>query len=284
MKQVPPDYAIRYQYYSEPTPPPDHYQYTIQIGPSSGGEIVFCPDYHEELHWTETFNVEIDDVERLYSRMLESEIFAKNWSALKAADPIWLGVSGEDSESFRVTAHGDDIEVSCHRTQAEYGSINQVYAAIKALVPETVWGKLTTQQEEYKQDYFKPVVGSLVTDTGGHAFMFDPETALLTLDVYTQLGNEGELTEIQKRRDELRIRGVSDNSVEEIRIGEYFCDSCETWAGADRHSWSLSICVSCAMDRASEMWEYYSDLPQKTLSERFVSGMVRIIKRWSWRG
>ena len=61
MKQVPPDYAIRYQYYSEPTPPPDHYQYTIQIGPSSGGEIVFCPDYHEELHWTETFNVEIDD-------------------------------------------------------------------------------------------------------------------------------------------------------------------------------------------------------------------------------
>jgi hypothetical protein len=284
MKQVPPDYAIRYQYYSEPTPPPDHYQYTIRMDPSSGGEVVFCPDYHEEHNWIETFNVETGDVGRLYSLMLESEVFAKNWSELKAADPIWLGVSGEDSESFRVTAHGDDIEVSCHRTQAEYGSINQVYAAIKALVPETVWGKLTAQQEEYKQDYFKPVVGSLVTDTGGHAFIFDPETALLKLDIYTQVGSEVELTEIQKRRDELRIRRVSDNSVEEIRIGEYFCDSCGTWAKADRHQWSLEICVSCAMDRASEMSEYYHNLPQMTLSERVVSRMVRIIKRLSRRG
>ena len=283
MKQVPPDYAIRYQYYSEPTPPPDHYQYTIRMDPSSGGEVVFCPDYHEEHNWIETFNVETGDVGRLYSLMLESEVFAKNWSELKAADPICLGVSGEDSESFQVTAHGEDIEVSCHRTRAEYGSINQVYAAIRAFVPEAVWGKLMAQQEEYRQDYFKPVVGSLVTDTGGHAFMFDPETALLKLDIYTQVGSEVELTEIQKRRDELRVRRVSDNSVEEIRIGEYFCDSCGTWAKADRHQWSLEICVSCAMDRASEMSEYYHNLPQMTLSERVVSGMVRIIQRLSRR-
>jgi len=284
MKQVPPDYAIRYQYYSEPTPPPDHYQYTIRMDPSSGGEVVFCPDYHEEHNWIETFNVETGDVGRLYSLMLESEVFAKNWSELKAADPIWLGVSGEDSESFQVTAHGDDFEVSCHRTRAEYGSIKQVYAAIRAFVPGAVWGKLMAQQEEYRQDYFKPVVGSLVTDTGGHAFIFDPETALLKLDIYTQVGSEVELTEIQKRRDELRVRRVSDNSVEEIRIGEYFCDSCGTWAKADRHQWSLEICVSCAMDRASEMSEYYHNLPQMTLSERVVSRMVRIIKRLSRRG
>ena len=281
MKQVPPDYAIRYQYYSEPTPPPDHYQYTIWIDPSSGGEIVFCPDYHEEHNWIETFNVETGDVGRLYSLMLESEVFAKNWSALKIAGATWLEVSGGDSESFQVTAHGDDIEVSCHHTHAEYGSISQVYAAIRALVPKATWGKLMAQQEEYRQDYFNPVFGSLVTDTGGRAFMFDPETALLELDVYTQVGSEVELTEIQKNRDELRIRKASDNSVEEIRIGEYFCGSCGTWAKADRHQWSLRICMSCAMDRASELGEYYRNLPQMTLSERVVSGMVRIIKRLS---
>ena len=284
MKQVPPDYAIRYQYYSEPTPPPDHYQYTIRIDPNSGGEIVFSPDYHEGHNWIETLNLETGDVGQLYSLMLESEVFAKDWSKLKDSDPTWLAVSGRDSESFQVTAYGDNIEVSCHRTQGEYGSINQVYTAIRALVPETVWGKLMAQQEEYRQDYYKPVIGSLVTASGCHAFMFDPDTALLKLDVYTQAESEVDLTEMQKRRDELRIRRASDNSVEEIRIGEYFCDSCETWAKADRHQWSLRICMACALDRASEMGEYYRNLPQMTLSERLVSGIVRIIKRLSWRG
>jgi hypothetical protein len=281
MKQVPTDYAIRYQYCSEPTPPPDHYQYTIRIAQNSEGSVVFRPDYHEEHNWLEAFSVDPGAVELLYSLMLKNDVFTKNWSELKGEDSASLGVSGADTEFFQVTAHGDDIEVSCHRTQTEYESISQVYTAIRALVPEAVWGQLMSQHDEYKQDYFKPVVGSLVADIGGRAFMFDPETDVLKLDVYTQVGDEVELTEIQKRRDEHRIHMVSGHSEEKIRIGEYFCDSCETWARANRHEWSLRICVSCAMDRASDMGEYYNNLPEKSLSERFVSGTVRVLKRLS---
>jgi len=279
MRHMPPDYAIWYQYYSEPTPPPDHYEYTIRIDPDSGGEIVFCPDYHEEQGWTETFSVEPEEIGQLYSLMLEREVFTKDWPALKGADSEWPDVTGGDSESFQVTAHGNDIGVSCHHTRAEYESIRQVYTAIRAIVPEAIWGKLMAQQEEYRQDYFKPVVGSLVTDVGTRAFMFDPETDRFELDAYTQSGSEARLTEIQKRRDEHRIHRVSDFLAEGVRIGEYFCESCGTWAKADRHQWSFRICVSCAMDRASEMGEYYRNLPQMTLSQRAVPGIVRMIKR-----
>jgi len=281
MRQIPPNYAVRYQYYSESTPPPEHYEYTIWIGPGSAGKIVFCPDYHEEQGWAETFRVEDWDLERLYSLMLERKVFTKDWSALMGADSEWSDVGGGDLEFLQVTSHGNDIEVSCHSTRAEHESISQVYAAIKTLVPDAIWEKLMEQQEEYRQDYFKPVVGSLLTDTGARAFMFDPETGRFELDVYTQLGSEARLTEIQKRRDENRVRSVPDYSAEGIRIGEYLCENCGTWATADRHQWSIRICVSCAMDRASEMGEYYRNLPQTTYLGWIVTGMVRMIKRMS---
>ncbi len=60
---------------------------------------------------------------------------------------------------------------------------------------------------------------------------------------------------IARNELERRIREGVGAPVDDIVVGRYFCDRCGHWAAADTEEWSLSICLNCALDRATELSE-----------------------------
>lgn len=55
-----------------------------------------------------------------------------------------------------------------------------------------------------------------------------------------------------------RLKAAIDLPVKEIRFGEYFCHECKQWVDAIHGLWSVTICMSCSLDRGTELWERYN--------------------------
>ena len=45
----------------------------------------------------------------------------------------------------------------------------------------------------------------------------------------------------------------------EVAFNRFFCSRCGQWADATTEQWSYTICMSCSLDRASEMAEYFRE-------------------------
>jgi hypothetical protein len=101
------------------------------------------------------------------------------------------------------------------------------------------------------------IVGSLVTPEGARPFAMHLPTGVVELNVYDPQAAVLELDAVQRRQIEERLRAVLEFPVQEIRLEEYRCGVCGEWVQATRAAWSLSICLSCSLDRDSELWEYY---------------------------
>jgi hypothetical protein len=55
-----------------------------------------------------------------------------------------------------------------------------------------------------------------------------------------------------------RLKAAIDLPVKEIRFGEYFCHECKQWVDAVQDLWSVTICMSCSLDRGTDLWERYN--------------------------
>src|SRR5687768_8853812 len=80
MKPRPADFRVQYHWSEGSLPPPYHSEYTIRLGPGLQGEIEFQPDYPsgDTPIWIETFEIEDEDLEKLYALMWAKGIFAEN--------------------------------------------------------------------------------------------------------------------------------------------------------------------------------------------------------------
>ncbi len=98
------------------------------------------------------------------------------------------------------------------------------------------------------------IVGSIVEDQKVRPFIFDDETEKIVLDEFSwdRAVSLDFFDEMDLRQ---RIREVLSFAEDEIRIGEYFCSSCQKWRKATSQEWSYGICLSCSLDRDSD----YSD-------------------------
>jgi len=143
----PNDLHLKYHWCEGSVPPPHYYEYTIAIGPGARGEMTLCPDYAmgDPPVWSESFAVSEGALDDLYQLMLQREAFRSDWASIQ--DPPvggsleWLEVRVED-EHFRIPAKIVEAE-----------SVEPVYAAIRALVPQPIWDTLMGLREQYEQEF-----------------------------------------------------------------------------------------------------------------------------------
>ena len=147
MTPKPPDFSVRYKWSEGALPPPYHYEYTIDLGPGDAGKIVFLPDYpsHDPPVWTETFDLDPKDLDRLHALMEEKGVYERKWTELEN------GSVGGSLEWMEATAGSGQFLVPSAIEEAAV--VKDVYKALKALVPEGLWKSLMARREKFENSY-----------------------------------------------------------------------------------------------------------------------------------
>jgi len=151
MKVRPADFSIQYEWAEGSLPPPYHYEYIIRIKPAGEGQVEMIPDYPGDQIpvWIEPFTVSQANLDRLFQFMSDHGMFTQDWRA-QYHPPV-----GGSSERLAVTAVGQTIYVPAYVAANQASAAKEIYAAIKALVPQAVWDKLNTQHEQYIREQKK---------------------------------------------------------------------------------------------------------------------------------
>jgi hypothetical protein len=134
----PPDLTITYQWKEASLPPPDHYEYTIRLGPGDTGSIELWPDYPAPAtpRWTETFEIAERDLVELHGLISTSEVEAD-------ATDREVNVGGT-VESLEATWGDRTVRP---RLSGDGG--RRLREAVRTLVPEEIWNALMQRREEY---------------------------------------------------------------------------------------------------------------------------------------
>ncbi len=145
--QRPIDLSLRYAWNAGAMPPPNHYEYIIEMGPGPRGEITFYPDYSGEgvPEWRETFAVTDQELDRLYGLMVDARVLSRRWAPMRDR-PV-----GGDTDWMDVTANGETVRIPALPEGGE--ALEPVYGAIRDLVPTEIWERLRAQRQEYEDDY-----------------------------------------------------------------------------------------------------------------------------------
>ena len=102
------------------------------------------------------------------------------------------------------------------------------------------------------------IVGSVIVYGKVRPFVFHTETGVLGFDVYEPQSPQTQ-TEFDKEEIEIRVSHQSPFLFDEIRLGEYFCESCKSWFAANKNQWSFGICLYCSLDRGTELSEMFDE-------------------------
>lgn len=146
----PDDFSISYQYNSGSVPPPYYYEYTITMTPAGQGEIQLVPDHAAESvpQWTETFELDDQTIDELYSLLVSEGAFSNNW---QEASPPRLGAP---SEVVQITAQGQQMQIPAQVAGEQNRTKDKLTKAIKALVPESVWQSLKNRHTQYSKEHY----------------------------------------------------------------------------------------------------------------------------------
>jgi len=145
----PNDFSVFYEWWEAPLPPPLQYGYTIAINSQGQSEVVMTiSDFTSEQvpAWTETFTVQPAKLDELYQLLAGHDLFTQNW-------PAQVPPPGGAGESMVVTAHGKQITIAVYVDSDLVTKAAEMYAAVRALVPQTIWDKLDVQRQQYIQEY-----------------------------------------------------------------------------------------------------------------------------------
>ncbi len=182
-KSGPDDFSIEYRWREGSVPPPDHYEYTIHLGPGTKGRVVFSPDYpeHHPPVWTESFNIEKGSMEMLYRLMEGKGIFTKRWTETDEA-------LGGPLESVKIRADGRDFMVPGGIRERE--DVEEVYGLIRSSVPEETWNLLMSKRERFVEVKAKAKVVAIEgVSYNVNSSMSDNLKALIGKKVYITLGS-----------------------------------------------------------------------------------------------
>lgn len=109
------------------------------------------------------------------------------------------------------------------------------------------------------------IVGSLVAQGKVRPFVLD--SGQLKLDVYEPDPREVSQRYFSTRSMEQQVREAAGFPIDEVRIGEYFCDRCGNWLRANKEEWSYAMCISCSLDQGTEISEFL-DKPEANMPAR----------------
>ncbi|HEY0734249.1 MAG TPA: hypothetical protein VGD69_05045 [Herpetosiphonaceae bacterium] len=145
--QRPDDFALVYDWREGSLPPPYHYEYSITLTPKGNCELIMIPDYpaSDVPQWRELFQVPVADRDRLYQQLLELGLFSQSWRA--ETNPR----VGGSTADLTVVANETKFEIPSQVVESQEAKAEEIYAAIKAIVPSETWAKLEGQLKEYQE-------------------------------------------------------------------------------------------------------------------------------------
>ncbi len=104
------------------------------------------------------------------------------------------------------------------------------------------------------------VVGSVIIGDGPRPFVLHVQSGQFDLGSYARPdAAQQSLSVIQLQRFAQLVQERAGVGFAQVRIGDYFCTHCRQWVAATPEQWSLSMCLSCSMDRDSELAERYRE-------------------------
>lgn len=98
-----------------------------------------------------------------------------------------------------------------------------------------------------------PIIGTLLTSTGPRAFWFDDESGHVELDRYDPRHDIKKVSPGEQNKILSSLQAKAGIEILSVRFGEYFCHTCQKWHEATPRVWSYGLCLSCAMDRDSDL-------------------------------
>jgi hypothetical protein len=134
----PQDLSINYHWDNGSLPPPYHYGYTITVNAQGQGKFSMQASYEQKSAWQETFQVPALDLDRLYQTLSKKELFTQNWSKQLLAP-------GSNAQTLLVTADRHQYQVQDPLPPGQQATANQMYGAVKDLVPTKIWQKFKTK-------------------------------------------------------------------------------------------------------------------------------------------
>jgi len=145
---LPPDFELIYEWHAGTVPPPHHYEYTIRVVADGRGAVNYFLNYDDITVWTESLAVSKSALEEVYRLMAKNGVTTKAWPEAKR-HPV-----GGETQWLNVVANRKTIMIPAFPKDA--GGLPEVYDAIRALVPQPVWDKLSGLREEYIKNYKRP--------------------------------------------------------------------------------------------------------------------------------
>ncbi len=111
------------------------------------------------------------------------------------------------------------------------------------------------------------IVGSIITPSGPQPFVMHTKTGKFTVGDYARPDEaQQRLSVIQQQRFVQLIAERAGLSFAQVRLGLYLCSECGQWVEATPQQWSISVCMSCSLDRATELHERYQEEEQAAAS------------------
>jgi hypothetical protein len=137
------DLTIIYDYSNGALPPPYHYEYTIQLGSGVCGRVRYQSGYSDGQTpiLEETFPVERYDLDLVYKMMLENDVFRNRWQMEESR----VGGSTSSME-VRMNDKVYSIPADAELTDRDLNSLDEIFQAIKMLVPAEFWNRCEDQQ------------------------------------------------------------------------------------------------------------------------------------------
>jgi hypothetical protein len=131
------DFSINYHWNNGSLPPPYHYGYTITVNAKGQGKFLMQAGYEQKSVWQEAFQVAAPDLSQLYQTLSKQELFTRSW-------PKRILAPGSDEQTLLVTADHHQYQVQDPVSTDQQAAANQMYGAVKNLVPSKVWQKFKT--------------------------------------------------------------------------------------------------------------------------------------------
>ncbi len=139
------DMTLRYHWENGSVAPPYHYEYDIRVSPTTDAQIVFSPDYAGKNTpvWTEKFAITRQQLSDLTAMIDKKQVMTKQWPPSREPQV------GGGTESLEVTTRGKTVKIPSQLEMADAAVLRDLYAAIRALVPKTIWDNLMARRDAY---------------------------------------------------------------------------------------------------------------------------------------
>jgi hypothetical protein len=143
IEEIPADFEAEYHWCDASAPPPHHYEYHIHLASDGQVRIYFYPDYPGESTpiWKAGAWIGPGGQARIYRMLLEAHVLSE---PLKTASYLLFGGY---QEWLKAVANGETVQVPANAIRTP--ELDDLYAAIRALIPPAVWDDLFERRDQY---------------------------------------------------------------------------------------------------------------------------------------